>query len=104
MLSFTKGRGVGGVPCLLKKLLAFTLRPFQRQMVTAVKKGIPPDMSLGARAKQRTKHNTYMVVPVVFIMISNHFPVTTYGNQYNWAVLSALVLVGWGVAWFIRSR
>jgi uncharacterized membrane protein len=43
-------------------------------------------------------------VPVVFIMISNHFPVTTYGNQYNWAVLSALVLVGWGVASVIRSR
>ena len=78
--------------------------PFQRQMVTAVKKGIPPDMSLGARAKQRTQHNTYMVVPVVFIMISNHFPVATYGNQYNWVVLSVLTIVGWAAAKALRSR
>jgi len=78
--------------------------PFQRQMVAAVKKGIPPDMSLGARAKQRTKHNTYMVVPVVFIMISNHFPVATYGNQYNWVVLSVLTIVGWAAAKALRSR
>src|SRR5262249_47221999 len=44
--------------------------PFQRQMVAAIKKGIAPDKSLGARAKQRTKHNNYMVMSVVFIMIS----------------------------------
>jgi len=78
--------------------------PFQRQMVAAVKKGIPPDMSLSARAKQRTKHNTYMVVPVVFIMISNHFPVATYGNQYNWVVLSVLTVAGWLTAKALRSR
>ena len=45
-----------------------------------------------------------MVMPVVFIMISNHFPVATYGNQYNWIVLSVLVLVGWGVAALIRNH
>jgi len=78
--------------------------PFQRQMVAAVKKGIPADMSLGARAKQRTKHNTYMVLPVVFIMISNHFPVATYGNQYNWVVLSVLTMVGAMAAKVLRSR
>ena len=64
--------------------------PFQRQMVVAVKKGIPPDLSLGSRAKQRTKHNNYMIVPVVFIMISNHFPVATYGSPYNWIILPLL--------------
>src|SRR5205823_5245279 len=78
--------------------------PAQRQLIAATKAGQPADMRLADRAKNRSKHNTFIVVPVVFIMISNHFPVTTYGNQYNWAVLSALVLVGWGVAWFIRSR
>ena len=45
-----------------------------------------------------------MVLPVVFIMISNHFPVATYGSRYNWAVLAALILVGWGAAKVIRSR
>jgi uncharacterized membrane protein len=78
--------------------------PFQRQMVDAVKKRILPDMSLGDRAKQRTKHNTYMVVPVVFIMISNHFPVATYGNQYNWLVLSVLIIVGCLAAKALRTR
>ena len=77
--------------------------PFQRQMVAAVKKGIPPDMSLGARAKQRTKHNNYMVMSVVLIMISNHFPSATYGNDYNWAILGLLVLVGWGAAKVLRG-
>jgi len=78
--------------------------PFQRQMVAAIQKGIPPDMTLGARAKQRTKHNNYMVIPLVFIMISNHFPVATYGNQYNWAVLAALAIVGGVAAKVLRSR
>jgi uncharacterized membrane protein len=41
---------------------------------------------------------------VVLIMISNHFPVTTYGNQYNWVVLSVLTLVGWVVAHFVRKQ
>lgn len=45
-----------------------------------------------------------MVVPVVFIMLSNHFPVATYGNTYNWLVLSILILVGWFAAKFLRSR
>ena len=78
--------------------------PFQRQMVAAVKKGLPPDMSLGARARQRTKHNNYMVMPVVLIMISNHFPVATYGNQYNWVVLTVLMIIGGIAAKILRSR
>jgi uncharacterized membrane protein len=43
-----------------------------------------------------------MAVPVVFIMISNHFPSATYGDRYNWAVLAVLILVGWIAAKFIR--
>jgi uncharacterized membrane protein len=78
--------------------------PFQRQMVAAFKKGISPDMSLGDRAKQRTKHNNYMVLTVVLIMISNHFPVATYGNQYNWIVLTALAVVGGIAANLLRNR
>lgn len=76
--------------------------PAQRRMIAAVKEGKAPDPSEGARAKLRSKHNTFMVVPVVFTMISNHYPVATYGHDYNWAILSALVLVGWIAAKFIR--
>jgi uncharacterized membrane protein len=78
--------------------------PAQRQLIRACKSGLQPDMRLADRAKTRSKHNTYIVVPVVFIMLSNHFPVTTYGSRYNWLVLDVLVLVGWAVASVIRSR
>ena len=78
--------------------------PAQRQLIAATKAGREADMTLADRAKNRSKHNTFIVLPVVFIMLSNHFPVTTYGSQYNWIVLSVLVLVGWVVAKFIREH
>ncbi len=78
--------------------------PAQRQLIAATKAGQTPDMTLAERAKQRSKHNTFTVMPVVFIMISNHFPVATYGHQYNWAILAVLVLAGWGAAAIIRSH
>jgi len=77
--------------------------PSQRKMLVAAAAGDPLDASLGAQAKLRSKHNTFMAVPVVFIMISNHFPVATYGNTYAWEILVALVLVGWAAAKLIRE-
>lgn len=76
--------------------------PAQRRMIAAVKEGQDPDAKLAAGAKLRSKHNSFMVVPVVFTMISNHFPATTYGDKYNWIILSVLVLVGWGAAKIVR--
>jgi uncharacterized membrane protein len=76
--------------------------PAQRRMIAALNKGEKPDDRLSARAKLRSKQNTFMAVPVVFIMISNHYPGVTYGDRYNWIILSALVLVGWVAAKFIR--
>jgi uncharacterized membrane protein len=76
--------------------------PGQRKMVAAMQAGTPPDMSYGERAKLRSKHNTFIVVPVVFIMLSSHFPSSTYGSKYNWVVLSVLVLAGWVAAKFVR--
>jgi uncharacterized membrane protein len=78
--------------------------PAQRKMVAAVQQGLVPDERLALQAKTRSKHNTYMAIPVVALMISNHFPVTTYGNEYNWLVLAAIVLVGWGMAHIIRKQ
>jgi uncharacterized membrane protein len=43
-----------------------------------------------------------MAVPVVFMMVSSHFPGVSYGERYNWAVLSILILAGWIAAKFIR--
>jgi uncharacterized membrane protein len=76
--------------------------PAQRRMIAAAREGKKPDERLAARAKLRSKHNTYMVVPLVFTMISNHFPSATYGDKYNWAILALLILAGWGAAHLIR--
>jgi uncharacterized membrane protein len=76
--------------------------PAQKKMIAAIKEGRKPDDALSAQAKLRSKQNTFMAVPVVFIMISNHFPGVTYGERYNWAILSILILVGWIAAKFIR--
>jgi uncharacterized membrane protein len=78
--------------------------PAQRKMVAALREGREPNQRLAENAKFRSKHNTYMVIPVVLIMISNHFPTTTYGSHYNWIVLSVLTLVGWVVAHIIRKQ
>ena len=76
--------------------------PAQRRMIAGLKEGKQPDQRLAAQAKLRSKHNTFMAVPVVFIMISNHFPGVTYGQRYNWLILSILILIGWVAAKFIR--
>ena len=76
--------------------------PAQKKMIAAINEGRKPDDRLSAQAKLRSKQNTFMAVPVVFIMISNHFPGVTYGERNNWAVLAVLILVGWAAAKFIR--
>jgi uncharacterized membrane protein len=77
--------------------------PAQRKMIAAAAAGDKFDAALGAQAKLRSKHNTFMAVPVVFIMISNHFPVATYGNPHNWAVLVGLVAGGFVAAAIVRK-
>ncbi len=76
--------------------------PAQKKMIAALNEGRKPDERLSAQAKLRSKQNTFMAVPVVFIMISHHYPGVTYGDRYNWIILSALILLGWIAAKFIR--
>ncbi len=77
--------------------------PAQRRMLAAAAAGEKFDASAGAQAKLRSKHNTFMAVPVVFLMLSNHYPVATYGNHYGWEIMLALVVAGWGAAKLIRD-
>ena len=66
--------------------------PAMRRMVAKAKEtGEPLDASLGGAAKQRSRHNNYLVFPLIFIMISNHYP-SLYGHEYNWAVLLLIML------------
>ncbi len=81
----------------------FRILPSQRKMIATAASAAQFDASLGAQAKLRSKHNTFMAVPVVFIMISNHFPVATYGNTYGWEILLALIVIGWAAAKLIRE-
>ncbi len=81
----------------------FRILPAQRKMIAAAAAGETFDLSLSAQAKLRSKHNTFLAVPVVLIMISNHYPVATYGNKYGWEILVALVFVGWVAAKVIRE-
>jgi uncharacterized membrane protein len=76
--------------------------PAQKRMIAALKEGRQPDQRLAAQAKLRSKQNTFMAVPVVFIMISSHYPGVTYGESCNWVILSLLILAGWIAAKFIR--
>lgn len=77
--------------------------PAQRQLVAATKAGTAPDARLAANAKWRSVHNNYMTLPVVLIMISNHFP-SSFGPDFNWAILIVLFLVGAGVRHYFNLR
>ena len=67
--------------------------PAQKALVAATKAGTKPDPEYGRKAKQRSRHNNYMTYPVIFIMLSNHFP-STYGSDLNWLILAGLMLAG----------
>jgi uncharacterized membrane protein len=77
--------------------------PSQRQMIAALESDDEVDQTLAARAKLRSKHNGFLAIPVVLIMLSNHFPTTTYGHAANWVMLAVFMLAGWGARYFIKS-
>jgi uncharacterized membrane protein len=80
----------------------FVIQPGQRRMVRANAAGQVPDPAWGNAAKQRSVHNNYITLPVVFVMISNHFP-NTYGQKWTWVILLALFLVAAGVRYFLNT-
>ena len=82
----------------------FVIIPGQREMVKAKREGRPLDPIHGIRGKQRSVHNTYFTLPVLFVMISNHYALT-YGAKYNWLVLIAMAFAGAAIrAWFVARH
>jgi uncharacterized membrane protein len=67
--------------------------PGQRDLIAAAAAGRTPDERLSARAKQRSTHNSYVTFPVIFMMLSSHYP-ATYGHPLNWLILWLLIVVG----------
>ncbi|MGH7312532.1 MAG: urate hydroxylase PuuD [Candidatus Rokuibacteriota bacterium] len=70
--------------------------PAQRELIAATKGGRAPDWSLGQHAKRRSAHNSYMTFPVIFMMVSNHYP-SLYGHRLNWLILALMIVIGGGI-------
>jgi uncharacterized membrane protein len=81
----------------------FVIIPGQRELVAAKAAGREPDPTPGLRGKQRSIHNNYLTLPVLFAMISNHFPFT-YGHPQGWLVLLILMGIGAWVRHFFNLR
>ena len=71
----------------------FIIIPGQRKVVAQLRRGEAPDPRPGIIGKQRSVQNTYFTLPVLFIMISNHYPMT-YSGPYGWLVLAGLSIAG----------
>ncbi len=81
----------------------FWIIPGQRKNVAALRAGQPVDPVHGQRGKQRSVHNTYFTLPVLFAMLSNHYSFT-YTNKYNWVVLLLIMLGGAAIRQFFVVR
>ena len=77
--------------------------PGQRELVSARQRGEDPDPLPGIRAKQRSVHNNYLTLPVLFVMLSPHYPMT-YGHEYGWLLLIAIFIAGVLVRHFFNLR
>ncbi|RYG52506.1 MAG: hypothetical protein EOO01_06430, partial [Chitinophagaceae bacterium] len=77
--------------------------PSQKAMVRAARKGTSPDVRLGKNAGRRSLHNNYFTLPVLFVMISNHFPVT-FGHPKPWLILMIITVGTAGVKHYLNVK
>lgn len=81
--------------------VAMIIIPAHKEMVRAATAGRDPDPRFGIAGKQRSVHNTYFTLPVLFVMMSNHYAFT-YGHRYNWALLIMITIAGALIrVWFV---
>ena len=79
------------------------IMPAQRALVAAIEQNRTPDPVLPAKGLLRSRHNNYFTLPVLFIMISNHFP-STYGSKYNWLILAGISVLAVLVRHYFNTR
>ena len=77
--------------------------PNQRKIVAALLAGRAPDPNWGKAAKQRSVHNNYLTLPVVFLMLSNHYPLL-FATRYNWVIVAIVLVLGPVIRHFFNSR
>ena len=88
---------------IMSSNVLMTIIPAQRHMLAATRAGQPVDTSYGVRAKQRSVHNHYLTLPVLFTMLSNHLP-GLYGHPQAWLVLALVVVFAAGVKEVMNRR
>ena len=79
------------------------IMPNQRIVVADLKAGRKPDPKFGKIAKQRSTHNNYLTLPVIFLMLSNHYPLI-FATQYNWLIASLVFLMGVTIRHWFNSK
>ncbi len=77
--------------------------PYQKKTVAALLAGQEPDPAWGAIGKQRSVHNNYLTLPVVFLMLSNHYPLF-FATHYNWLIVAIVLLIGPVIRHYFNSR
>jgi len=77
--------------------------PNQKIVVADLKAGRKPDPKYGKIAKQRSTHNNYLTLPVIFLMLSNHYPLA-FGTQYTWIIASLVFLMGVTIRHYFNSN
>jgi uncharacterized membrane protein len=77
--------------------------PSQRKIIAGVKSGQAADPAVVALAGLRSRHNTFLSVPLLFLMVSNHFP-TVYGSKLGWLYATVIILVGFGLASWLYKK
>lgn len=83
--------------------VAMTIIPNQRVVVADLIAGRKPDPKLGAVAKQRSLHNNYLTLPVIFVMIANHYPLA-FATRWNWLIFGIVLVIGAVVRHFYNIR
>ncbi len=81
----------------------FIIMPNQRVVVADLRAGRTPDPKYGKIAKQRSTHNNYLTLPVIFLMLSNHYPLA-FASPYNWLIASLVFLMGVTIRHYFNTR
>src|SRR6201996_7532706 len=102
------GRGafnqIGAIIGTIMVANVFTLIiPNQKKVIAALLKGEKPDPKYGKQGKERSVHNNYLTLPVVFLMISNHYPLI-FGTRYNWLIAAIVLALGPVIRHFFNER
>jgi uncharacterized membrane protein len=77
--------------------------PYQKKTVAALIAGKEPNPEWGAEGKRRSVHNNYLTLPVIFLMIANHYPML-FATKYNWLIVAVVLAIGPVIRHFFNSR